>query len=90
MVDGEGKRIGDKIAKTQVLGSAQQQATPATGQQQSIPATGQQQATPPAGQTQQQQVTSMGGGKLRICPQCGIQNDPSNTFCSDCGFKFKK
>lgn len=30
-----------------------------------------------------------GNRKLRICPKCGMQNDASTRFCTDCGFGFK-
>lgn len=41
-------------------------------------------------QQQQQIVMQMGDKKMRVCPKCGMQNDVTNKFCSDCGYEFKK
>ncbi|MFZ3383243.1 MAG: hypothetical protein WA144_04885 [Candidatus Methanoperedens sp.] len=44
-------------------------------------------------QQQQQQIvvqTGLGDKKVRVCPKCGMQNDVTNKFCSDCANEFKK
>ena len=44
-------------------------------------------------QQQQQQIvvqTGLGDKKVRVCPKCGMQNDVTNKFCSDCAYEFKK
>jgi hypothetical protein len=44
-------------------------------------------------QQQQQQIVVQTGDrdkKMRVCPKCGMQNDVTNKFCSDCAYEFKK
>lgn len=45
-------------------------------------------------QQQQQQIIMQTGDKedkkMRVCPKCGMQNDVSNRFCSDCANEFTK
>lgn len=41
-------------------------------------------------QQQQQVVVQTGDKKMRVCPMCGMQNDVTNKFCSDCAYEFKK
>jgi uncharacterized protein YacL len=39
-------------------------------------------------QQQQQIVMQTGEKKLRVCPKCGMQNNVTNRFCSDCAYEF--
>jgi len=44
-------------------------------------------------QQQQQQIVVQTGdreNKLRVCPKCGMQNDVTSRFCSDCAYEFKE
>ena len=41
-------------------------------------------------QQQQQVVVTSGGERKRVCPECGMQNDVTSKFCSDCGYEFAK
>jgi len=42
------------------------------------------------GQQQQQQIIMQTGDKKqRVCPKCGMQNDITNRFCSDCAYELK-
>jgi cbb3-type cytochrome oxidase subunit 3 len=44
-------------------------------------------------QQQQQQIVVQTGDrdkKMRVCPKCGMQNEVTNKFCSDCAYEFKK
>ena len=40
-------------------------------------------------QQQQQIIMQTGDKKQRVCPKCGMQNDITNRFCSDCAYEFK-
>jgi len=40
-------------------------------------------------QQQQQVVVQTGDKKMRVCPKCGMQNDVTSKFCSDCGYEFE-
>ena len=40
-------------------------------------------------QQQQQVIMQTGDNKQRVCPKCGMQNDITNRFCSDCGYEFE-
>lgn len=42
-------------------------------------------------QQQQQSITVVGDNNepKRICPDCGMENPQSASFCGDCGFSFK-
>ena len=41
-------------------------------------------------QQQQQIIMQTGNEKKRVCPKCGMQNDVTNRFCSDCAYEFTK
>ena len=41
-------------------------------------------------QQQQQIIMQTGDEKKRVCPKCGMQNDVTNRFCSDCAYEFTK
>lgn len=38
----------------------------------------------------QQVIVQTSDKKMRVCPKCGMQNDVTNRFCSDCAYDFKK
>jgi uncharacterized membrane protein YvbJ len=40
--------------------------------------------------SKQRQQTGGKDKKMRICPKCGMQNDGTSKFCSDCAYEFKK
>lgn len=40
--------------------------------------------------SKQRQQTGDKDKKMRVCLKCGMQNDVTSKFCSDCAYEFKK
>lgn len=41
-------------------------------------------------QQQQQVIVQTAGTKMRVCQKCGMQNDVTSRYCSDCGYELPK